>query len=458
MLPLRLPPIIHPLVQRLLETHRPCIEQLLNGCGSPLHIVLPQIFKENALSFSAALRDHTVRGRVLFAKKANKARCFAAQCAPLDLGVDAASCGEVTQALGAGIPGEHIGVSGPAKTPELLRLALHQRCLVAIDDLQELQQFMSLAREGALRGRALLRIRPETQCSSRFGLNEAERNEALRECAQGRRHIHLEGFSFHLAGYSPAQRAHMAHELVSLCVETRSMGFACSTINIGGGFGVRYVEEPHWDAFLLAQSSEHYHANKRFDSFYPYHCASSGATMLGEILSARASTADPAQSLASRCRAHDIQLLIEPGRALLDQAGFTAFRIQGLKDRESESGYGIVTVDGMSFSLSEQWFNSEFLPDPVLLAASRAEPAPRGYAACIGGSSCLESDMLSWRKIHFPHKPRVNDFVVYINTAGYQMDSNESGFHDRPLPHKVALTITDDIPQWRLDGAVADFV
>ncbi|CAM5487428.1 hypothetical protein SGRIM128S_07488 [Streptomyces griseomycini] len=49
---------------------------------------------------------------------------------------------------------------------------------------------------------------------------------------------------------------------------------------------------------------------------------------------------------------------VEPGRALLDQAGCTVFRVQGVEERD---GYAILTVDGSSLSLSEQWFESEFL-------------------------------------------------------------------------------------------------
>ena len=73
------------------------------------------------------------------------------------------------------------------------------------------------------------------------------------------------------------------------------------------------------------------------------------------------------------------------------------------------------------------------------------------YAACIGGASCLDSDMVTWRKIVFPQRPAAGDLLVYLNTAGYQMDSNESPFHDLPLPAKVVVTMDQGKPCWRLD-------
>lgn len=447
-----LPPIVHPKIRQLLDLQAPLIRQLVHGCGSPLHIVLPQIFADNATGFSRVLRDSAVSGGVLFAKKANKAQCFTDACADLGLGIDAASAAEVSAALSAGVRGGDIGISGPAKTVDLLRLALRHGCLVAIDDVQELQGFAALARELGCCGRTLLRIRSDLQTTSRFGMNDTEAREALRLCAATRDQLQLEGFSFHLAGYSAGDRARMAHRLIGWCLDARALDLPCRTINIGGGFGVRYVEEAHWNTFLATHQPAHYHAGKRFTDFYPYHCASHGPGMLQEILTAPATTSDARATLAARCIEHGIQILLEPGRALLDQAGFSAFRIQGLKDRAAQDGYGILTAEGTSFSLSEQWFNSEFLPDPLLLGAADEASSGAGYSACVGGASCLDADMLTWRKIRFPRQPARGDVLIYINTAGYQMDSNESPFHDLPLPRKVAITLTHDTACWHLDG------
>lgn len=145
-----------------------------------------------------------------------------------------------------------------------------------------------------------------------------------------------------------------------------------------------------------------------------------------------------------------MRLIIEPGRALLDQAGISVFRVQGVKDRTASDGYAQVTVQGSSFNLSEQWFNSEFLPDPLLLPAS---PRPRSpFVACIGGATCLESDMLTWRKVAFDYPIQAGDLLIYLNTAGYQMDSNESPFHEAPLPHKVVLELRNPHLRWKLDS------
>jgi diaminopimelate decarboxylase len=61
--------------------------------------------------------------------------------------------------------------------------------------------------------------------------------------------------------------------------------------------------------------------------------------------------------------------------------------------------------------------------------------------------------MVSWRKLRLPRRPVPGDLLVYLNTAGYQMDSNESPFHDLPLPHKAVVQLDDQQrPHWRLDS------
>lgn len=54
----------------------------------------------------------------------------------------------------------------------------------------------------------------------------------------------------------------------------------------------------------------------------------------------------------------------------------------------------------------------------------------------------MESDFIRRTGVDFPVEPEAGDLIVFVNTAGYQMDSNESGFHEHPLPKKVAAIQT----------------
>lgn len=437
----------HALVCTLLDAHAATLEQLGEGLGSPLHVLLPQLFSENVRRLQQVLARNGVSATLLYAKKANKANAFIQACAELGIGVDVASCGELIKSLAAGVRGENIGVSGPEKTSELLSLATHHRCLVAIDSVSELQRLVVIADSIATRARVLLRSRPASQPDSRFGLTPGEHETALQLCAQHARLIELEGLSFHLSGYSTEQRAQTANEMIDLCLQARARGLnTCNLINIGGGLPVQYVAPQAWQAFIRQDDRQHYHAAKTFGGFYPYGVQRGATEALDDLL--RHPVGQDC-NLAQRLRQHGIGLIIEPGRALLDQAGLTLLKVQGVKDRHASEGYAIVTVSGSSLSLSEQWFNSEYLPDPLLLGNSRAEA--QSFLACIGGSTCLESDMVTWRKIGFARALQRGDWLVYLNTAGYQMDSNESPFHEARLPRKVVVRLYGSALQWRLD-------
>nr|WP_223245141.1 Y4yA family PLP-dependent enzyme [Streptomyces sp. CBMA156] len=427
------------------------LHELAHGLRGPFHYLLPERFDANLAAFRAALADAGVEGRVHYAKKANKASVYVERCAAAGAGVDVASLGELRDALGHGVRGEDLVVTGPAKSPELLLVAARQGALIAVDALDELERLPGLGGDRPVR--VLLRRYPQDQPRSRFGLDDAQLHEALRRCAAAGDAVRMEGFSFHLSGYAIQPRADLAGELVELCLKARASGLRADRISIGGGFPVDYVAADAWDTFLAGQGPGHYHGEKAFAAgdFYPYHSPVAGADALRAILAASPGGSGP--SLAERLRRAGVLLLLEPGRALLDRAGSSVFPVQGVKDR---AGYGIVTVDGTSLSLSEQWFNSEYLPDPVLLrdrsqGTAGDEPTDRPYPACVGGASCLDSDLLTWRKIAFPARPRVGDLLVYPNTAGYQMDSNESPFHELPLPPKVVVDHHGDRPRWHLD-------
>ncbi|NEW45162.1 Y4yA family PLP-dependent enzyme [Nocardia cyriacigeorgica] len=403
--------------------------------GGPFHLMYPARVARNIRGFQEAFTRAGVDGFVYFGKKANKAASVVRACAQQGAGVDVASTHELTAALAQGVRGDELMVTGPEKSDDLLWLAARHGALIAVDSIGELARIAALG----FAVRVLLRVLPPAS-ASRFGMTDAELEHAV-DAATAMPSVRLEGFSFHLSGYDPVPRAELAADLARRCLHARALGHPASTISIGGGFGVDYVAPEAWSEFNDEASRRWFHTGKKFDTYYPYHCAEPGPAMLTAILDS--------DGLAGRLRENGIRLAIEPGRALLDRAGSTVFRVQGSKTRLAHGHpYRILTVDGSSLSLSEQWFDSEYLPDPVLWPPGAGTVTP----TAVGAATCLESDMLSWRRIPLPRPAEPGDLLVYPNTAGYQMDSNESAFHELPIPPKVTL---HDAPgggyRWKLD-------
>lgn len=134
--------------------------ELSYALGGPFHLLLPERFDANAAAFEGVLHEAGVEGRVYYAKKANKAAVWMDRCALSGRGVDVAGAGELRDALGHGVRGEHLVVTGPAKAGDLLRVAVLQGCLIAVDALDELENVLAQARTAARPARVLLRRLP----------------------------------------------------------------------------------------------------------------------------------------------------------------------------------------------------------------------------------------------------------------------------------------------------------
>lgn len=422
--------------QRLLADQN-LLGELAYAVGGPFHVMFPDRIAANLRAFQQAFDGARVAGRIYFGKKANKARCAIQACAENGAGADVASTGELVSALAGGVRGPDIMVTGPEKSDALLWLAIRHGAVIALDSLSEADRVTALASQDSV-GTARVLLRANRNSSdSRLGFSPADLRTAL-ERISPHGPVELHGFSFHLPGYDIVDRAEFALELVSYCHAARAAGHPATMLSIGGGFTVDYVSATDWDRFTNNCMPQWFHQGRQFDSYYPYHNDPAGSAMLAAILGHK--------ELAGRVRAAGVTLAIEPGRALLDQAGCTVFRVQGVK---AVADYQFLTVDGTSLSLSEQWFGSEYLPDPLLWPARPDGAAPQ--PGCVGGASCLEQDVLSWRRIPFSRPAAVGDLLVYPNTAGYQMDSNESTFHELPLPPKVVVREREQTLRWRFD-------
>ncbi|MGU3575205.1 Y4yA family PLP-dependent enzyme [Brucellaceae bacterium C25G] len=438
---LQLPPITPRWMQNVIQNND-LLKNIADAVNGSFHLVHADTFAGNLQSFEDVLKKHKIDARVYYAKKANKAGIWLDVSALFNGYVDVASIEEFSHALCHGIQGSHIGVTGASKSNRLLRLALNHNALVAIDALDELDRAIALA-QPCQPLRILLRILPPQFPDSRFGLNPSDLSIALQKCVNNRHAVTMEGFSFHLDGYQVQPRASLAFQLINQCLDARKQGLNAHSISIGGGFACSYVKKGDWDRFQQNIDAEYFHSNKTFPKFYPYHQSPSGAAMLDAILQSN----NGIRTLSQALNQADISLLMEPGRALVDGAGMSIFPVLGFKQNDE---HGLLTVSGLSMSLSEQWKASEFLPDPYLIQRGESrEQIP--VQAAIGGSSCMEYDMLSWRKISFPARPRFGDLLIYKNTAGYQMDKNESCFHQIPLPPKIVIWQTENGFKWSAD-------
>lgn len=421
------------------------ISRLMREHGSPLHVIFPEAILKNIEGFREVFRVNDVVGEIFFAVKANKSDVLTKAAVSTNVGLEVSSKYELAHAINAGIRMGGTILSGPSKSDEFIDLGIENESTVSVDSPDELMRVIKVAkgRTNQHRVRILLRISGLDNKLSRFGISMDELPRCYDIMKVNLDAIDFAGFSFHLDGYSSQDRAVATSILIDEIKCARAKGFQCAVIDVGGGFKVRYTDEASWKEFMNGQSSDpaNYFAGRVPGHFYPYWSDTAGPEQLNEILN----TSVGSNTVGDGLRENNIKLCIEPGRALIDQAGITAMRVIGT--RKFIDGSVIVGVDGNMYHLSEQWFGTDFAPDPMHIVIGTSNTM--NVRASVGGNTCMESDMITWRRISFDSTPKEGDVLIYTNTAGYQMDSNESEFHRYPIPRKIIVTKGDGV-EWEI--------
>lgn len=398
----------------------------VDGFGSPLHVVCPDQATKNYLQWLKELQKVYWDCQIQFALKACKSASLLRAFAVAGAGADVSSAQEMTSAFMNLVPAERMSMTGPAKSNYEINLCLRHQVAIHIDCIEELKHVLALAEAMGGVGRLFLRSRPLSEPGSRFGMTEDQLIAGLPLLEKAK--VKRIGVSFHINDYEVQTRAKQLRFCIAFLRRLGAKGLTPGGIDIGGGYPVRYLEKfdpvaygrgVHWGPIAKPGN-------------YPYARELAGVRHAVAVI--QAALADPGD--LDFLRRHRLPILLQPGRSLLDQCGISAFDVIDVKDF-GDGRFGVV-LDGMSFSLSETWFGADFVPAPAILCREgRAVPRHNARYFLIG-RSCLESDVIRWRGLTAEGGVARGDLVIFTNTAGYQMDSNESSFHQIPLPKKVA--------------------
>ena len=231
---------------------------------------------------------------------------------------------------------------------------------------------------------------------SKFGLDADEALEAVRAALEAG--LELEGLHVHVGSQLADVRAHLlAIELLAeFATRCRDeLDWLPATIDIGGGFGIRYVEEepePPLEELLR--------------------------TVAGAVGRDWVMRGLPAP-----------RLIVEPGRALVGPAAFTLYRVGAVK-HAGERRY--VAIDGgMSDNPRPQLYQARY----TALLANRADEEPSGEFT-VAGKHCESGDVLIERTT-LP-EPRRGDLLAVPATGAYTlaMGSNYNG-----VPRPAAILV-----------------
>jgi diaminopimelate decarboxylase len=387
---------VYPLGSRLNEAGRlevgGCdVVELAAEHGTPAYVVAEDDLRARARMFQEALAEHHgTDGEVAFASKAFPCTAAYALFASAGLACDAASGGELHLALAGGFDPARIYLHGNAKSETELREAVDAGVgHVVVDNFDDIARLEELVGAGQSQP-VLVRVRPGVkpsthdfistgQLDSKFGLGLDDARAAI-ERLRGSDRLELRGLHMHIGS--------QIFELGSFrqAIEALATLGDFPVYDVGGGLGVAYTagdEPPAIEAYVAAK-----------------------ATAVREILG------------------EGKRLIIEPGRALVANAGVTLYTVQTVK-RDVSTYVGV--DGGMSDNLRPMLYGA------VYEAAIADRLGPGGELCRVAGKHCESSDVIV-HDVHL-HDPRPGDVLVTPATGayGHAMANNYNGVPRPPV-------------------------
>lgn len=375
------------------------VKKIAEQYGTPLYIYLKKNIENQWRKFSNALKinDHLI----CYAVKANSNLAILQLLVKLGSGFDIVSQGELIKVLKANADPSKIVFSGVGKSAlEIQRALLAGIQCFNVESLPELKRINEIACKLKKVAPISLRINPDVNAKThpyiatglkknKFGIGHDVAEEAYK-IAMSLPYLNIIGIGFHIGSQitelDPFLQA--MDRILIIVDKLNKLGVTLSQIDIGGGLGVRYRNEtPPTIAHFVAEIIKKL-AN------YP-----------------------------------GLKIIIEPGRAIVADAGLLVTKVEYLKQHENQS-FAIVDA-GLNDMLRPALYNAWMDIIPVTVSHSQAE------STCyhVVGPVCETSDYLG--KDRFLNLSQ-GDLIAICKSGAYGF-SMSSHYNSRPRPAEVLV-------------------
>ena len=233
--------------------------ELAEKYGTPLYLMDENLIRERVRTYKNTMADCMPEGSVPeFASKAFSAKQIYRIMSEEGIDIDVVSGGEIYTAKQAGFPMERSYYHGNNKSDSDIAFALD--CGVGyfvVDNTDELYALNRIAGQKGIQQNILLRVTPGIDPhthkkistgseESKFGI-AIKSGEALKvtEKALDCENINLCGYHCHIGSqiFESEPFVTASDIMLNFIVEIKNkLGFTAKLLNLGGGFGVRYVE------------------------------------------------------------------------------------------------------------------------------------------------------------------------------------------------------------------------
>lgn len=364
------------------------------------------VYSESALTGAFRQLDSAMKAArgerpylICYAVKANSNLAVLNLFARLGAGFDIVSGGELQRVLKAGGDARKVVFSGLGKSASEMRMALEAgiKCF-NIESEPELERLNAVAAALGKRAKISLRVNPDVDArthpyistglkNNKFGV-AFDRAMAVYRKAASLAHIDIAGVDCHIGSQltddAPLREA--MSRIVALADLLKDEGIPVHHICPGGGIGITYKDE------------------------------------------ATISLDDYAQALQASVGDRDVELLLEPGRMLVGNAGVLLTRVEFVKPTEAKN---FLVVDAAM---------NDLIRPPLYQAyhevvAAQASNAPERVYDVVG-PICESTDVLA----HERSLQAVEGDLLAILSAGAYSFVMASNYNSRPRAPEVMIT------------------
>ncbi len=390
------------------------VTSLAKEYGTPLYLMDEERIRHNCRVYVNAMKESFGEDALpLYASKAASFKQIYRIAREEGMGVDVVSGGELYTALSADFPAENIYFHGSNKTDFEIEYAIKSKVgyLVA-DSIEEICAIDKIAGDLQTCQKILLRITPGIdphtyaavatgKVDSKFGfaIKTGAADEAVKT-ALSKTNVELCGIHCHVGSQVFDSEVYFKTSdiMLEFAKEVKTKyGCEIKILNLGGGYGVRYVEEdPQIDIAANIQQ-----------------------------------VADRVRFKCSELEISVPAIRMEPGRSIVADAGLTLYTVGSVKKIPSYKNY--VSIDGgMTDNPRYALYQSAYT---VVIANRMNEQAD--FLCTLAGRCCESGDIIQ-ENVSLPEAVKRGDIAAVMTTGAYNY-SMASNYNRVPRPPVVML-------------------
>jgi len=365
------------------------VKDLIAGHGSPLFVISEKTIRSTIKKAKKEFETRYPKVQFAWSYKTNYLNAVCSIFHQEGSLAEVVSGFEYDKAIALGVDGKKIIFNGPDKKEEDLTKAIRNDSLIHIDHLDEYYTISDLADKLKKRPRVAIRVNMDTGVYpmwDRFGFNyeNGQAWDALNKIIHSNK-MELVGLHCHIGTFmlSPNAYAVAATKLAELALSVeKKFNHKIKYLDLGGGFPSRNTLK---GAYLPGSDT-----NPRFDDF-----AEAISTAL----------------LNSNFKKDKLPLLIlETGRALIDEAGFLLGTV--ISNKRSSTGRRTTILDiGVNILFTSFWYDHKLTP---------AQPFSHySEDTCVYGPLCMNIDVIR-ENVSLPLLNKGEQVVIH-NAGAYNM-------------------------------------